>query len=138
MPEREGYKEITRPNVRPTELKLPEVGDPDIRPAGPAFEVQTILDRLEPDRRSSLLRLIRALALMPKLIKPLTMLVGGLMRRNLRTTIAAVLSAIAAILSHFEIAFPQEWFEPIIALGVLIVGVFAADGKEEKPEEPAE
>lgn len=54
-------------------------------------------------------------------------LIYGVTMRNLRTTLSAVIGGLAGILSAFGIVVPHEWFEPIIGITVIIVGLFARD-----------
>jgi hypothetical protein len=55
-----------------------------------------------------------------------TILRGKIMG-NLKTTLTGIVGGLASILAAFGIAIPNELFEPIIALTVIVVSWFARD-----------
>lgn len=46
---------------------------------------------------------------------------------DLKTTLAAFVTATAGLLSHFGVIIPDSWTTPIIFVGVLVLGFFAKD-----------
>ncbi len=52
------------------------------------------------------------------------------MSTDLRTSITAVVTGIMGLLSYFGIVIPEAWTLPIVSIGVVLIGLFAADGKK--------
>lgn len=67
-----------------------------------------------------------------KLLPYIIQFLAGYAMGNWKTTISAVVAAIFAVLSHFNIVLPESLQEPIILLGLVLVGFFAGDAKQSK------
>jgi len=52
---------------------------------------------------------------------------------DIKTTLAAVIMGIASLLSGFDIIIPQDWLSAIIAIGAVMIGLLARDGKAVRP-----
>ncbi len=75
------------------------------------------------------LTLWQKIGLIGTLLPHLFTFMYGVAVRNWRTTIVAILGAVAAILAHFNIVIPESWFEPIISIALLILGFFVKDAQ---------
>jgi hypothetical protein len=54
-------------------------------------------------------------------------IIKGITVRNMKTTVTAVLGAIFAVAAHFGVVVPESFTEPILAVTLIIVGLFARD-----------
>lgn len=47
-----------------------------------------------------------------------------------RTTLIALITGITGMLSYWGIIIPEGWTEPIVMVGVILLGYFASDKKD--------
>jgi len=52
---------------------------------------------------------------------------------DIKTTLTAVITGIASLLSGFDIIIPHEWLTAIIGIGAVVIGLLARDGKAVRP-----
>jgi len=52
---------------------------------------------------------------------------------DIKTTLTAVITGIASLLSGFNIIIPQEYLTAIVGIGVVVLGLLARDGKAVRP-----